>query len=322
MTRDTLSAIEVEVDLAAVDRFLASDAGTISIPLAEDLNVPFHVDRVVTRGEFTTTLIGEVLGDSSSEILLVFHDGAVSGIASFYDSNTHYQFGSAGNGLVAIRNLDPDSGGDNCLNCQGHELAADLDDPSDDEATAAGPGPIAFAVPAGKSPYDVVVGYSAEGRINSGGTAAIEAAILASVDRLNESLDISNAGVWFASLVATIEDPDESFTDGDNIVTVIQALTGTNNGTLDAVTDLMFDLGADQAVFLINDQIGNSNGLAGVGGRYAVVARTRLVNSRRTFSHESGHNLGFRHAWGQDGDAVAIQKMLVIMDGVSLAQMG
>ena len=303
INRDTISAIEVGVDFAAVKNFLASDAGTIAIPIAKDTEVLAHFDKVVTRGEFTTTLIGEVLDDSSSEIFLVFHDNAVSGIASFYDTNTHYQFGTAGNGSVAVRNLEPDSGGIECLNCQGHELAADLDDPSDGEATAAGTGQVAFSVPPGKSPYDVVVGYSAEGRINSGGTAAIEAAILTSVDRLNESLDDSGAGVWFASLVATIEDPDESFTDGDNIVTVIQALSNTGNGTLDAVTDLMNDLGADQAVFLLNDQIGNSNGVAQIGGRYAVVARTRLVNSRRTFSHETGHNLGFRHAWGQDGGA-------------------
>ena len=309
LNKDTYSAIEVDADFASVDRFLASEAGTLVIPVTQDLEVPVHVSQVVSRGELTTTLIGKVVDAPLSDALLVFHDGAVSGIISYYDTNTHYQFGSAGNGSVAIRNLIPDNGEPDCLNCQTPDgrggFFADSEDPSEGEVTFADPGEVAFAVPAGRTAWDSVVGYSSEARIAGGGTSAIEAAIIASVDRMNVTLTASGAGSWFCSLVAMVEDPDASFTEND-IVEVIRELRNLNDGSLDSVTDLAAELGADQVTFLIrdvisNDRGGTSGGVATIGGDASVVAQNRLNSDRRTFSHEMGHNLGFFHAWGQDG---------------------
>ncbi|MDB4673723.1 hypothetical protein OAF27_02800 [Verrucomicrobiales bacterium] len=47
-----------------MENFLASDAGTIAIPITKDSEVLVHFNRVVSRGEFITTLVGEVLDDS------------------------------------------------------------------------------------------------------------------------------------------------------------------------------------------------------------------------------------------------------------------
>ena len=305
LNEDTFSAIEVEADFASVDRFLASEAGTLVIPVTQDLEVPVHVSEVVSRGEFTTTLIGKVVDAPLSDAILVFHDGAVSGIISFYDTNTHYQLGTAGNGSVAIRNLIPDNGEPDCLNCQTPDglggLFADTEDPSEGEVSFADPGEVAFAVPAGRTAWDSVVGYSSEARIARGGTSALEAAIIASVDRMNVTLTVSGAGSWFCSLVAMVEDPSASFTE-NNIVEVIRELRDTNDGSLDSITDLVSDLGADQVTFLIEGVIGNSGGVARISGGAGVVAQNRLVSDRRTFSHEMGHNIGFFHAWGQDGN--------------------
>ncbi len=302
----TLSAVEASVDFEALATFVASTDGAISLPVSANEQVVATFDRVITRGATTTTLIGRVLDDSYSDVLLVFHDGAVSGSIAFHDTNTHYQFAMAGNGDVAIRQLDPDSFDADCACCEHPEILASDTSASDTDESAGETidGEILRAT-VDDAPFDIVVGYSAEARINDGGTAAIEARIIASVDRLNQAIDNSGGGDWFCSLLAMIEDPDEDFTDADysDMEDILIDLRQTDNGPLDTITDLQLELGADQATFICDAPIAGTTGIAGRPGTSAVVSRTYMSSTRLTFAHELGHNLGLRHAWGDSGSA-------------------
>ncbi|MGJ8724895.1 MAG: LamG-like jellyroll fold domain-containing protein [Roseibacillus sp.] len=303
----TLAAIEVSFDQEALSNFLDSKAETIAIPLSIDREVEIIVDQVVTRGKNTITLIGKVADESLSDVLVVFHDGALSGSLAFHETNTHYQVGMAGNGNIAIRQLDPSKVQDSCLNCQNPEhfmaeLADDIlvDEPEDENAE----GEI-LAAPAGTTPFDIVVGYSAQARQSSGGTAAMEAKIIEAVDRLNLAFTNSAAGDWFCSLLATAEDSNPNFSDSDyeTMGAMLTDLRQTTDGILDSIADLKEELGADQATFICNAAISGAAGVATRPGAYNVTARTALNSSALTFSHEVGHNLGLRHAWGDSGNA-------------------
>ncbi|MEP4079442.1 LamG-like jellyroll fold domain-containing protein [Haloferula sp.] len=298
----TSSAIETSVDFAALKAFLDSNDGSIRIPISRDKEVLATFDKVVTRGAHTTTLIGQVVDDSFSDILIVFHDGAVAGSLSFHDTNTHYQFAMAGNGDVAVRHLDPHSFDAGCGECDNpkHQFAEGSPDADNEGADPEGE---ILEAPAGKTPFDVVIGYSAEARISDGGTAAIEARIIASVDNMNLALSNSQSGDWFCSLMAMIEDPDTSFSDSnyDTMGQILTDLNQTADGVIDTLTDLRQELGADQATFVCNAGIAGTGGIAYRPGRYAVCGRNQMFSPNLVFAHEIGHNLGLRHAWGDSG---------------------
>ncbi|MGJ8642286.1 MAG: reprolysin-like metallopeptidase [Luteolibacter sp.] len=297
----TLSAVEATVDFTALATFLKSEDGAIRLPLSGDTEILATFDKIVTRGAHTTTLIGQVVDDSFSDILLVFHDGAVSGSVAFHDTNTHYQFAMAGNGDVAIRELDAHSFAGGCGGCDNPEHMADEAElPSEDSIEEK-----ILRAPTGSNPFDVVVGYSKQARQSDGGTAAIEARIIGSVDRLNTALSNSQSGDWYCSLLAMIEDPDSSFTDEsyEGMGAMLTDLRQDSNGPLDAVTDLKQELGADQVTFVCNAAISGTAGVAGRPGTSAICARTSMSSTGMVFAHEVGHNLGLRHAWGDTGTA-------------------
>jgi len=79
MTHHSFSAIELEYQNGGLQDFLESDATSY-------------------RGEQTVSLRGQVGDDSTSEALIVFHDGAISGSIAFYSTNEHYEMGLSGDG--------------------------------------------------------------------------------------------------------------------------------------------------------------------------------------------------------------------------------
>lgn len=297
LNEHSFSAIEAEHDPESVLRFVASSASVLVVPLDRGRSARVEVDRVIGRGDHTHTLVGRVAGDPFSDVLLVFHDGAVSGSVAFHDRNEHFDFGSAGNGDVAIRRLDPTSFDAPCGN-PGDEAC----DPADETGAPAGGGEgDEEADPEASVVMDSVVGYGEQARITEGGVAAIEAKIIASVDRMNTAFSNSLIADTAVELLATIEDPDYVFPGGTSGVMgsadELGDLDNTSDGALDTVTDLRILLGADQAAFVIK-QADGSAGIAYRPGRSMIVARNYMTSVRITFAHEFGHNIGAHHAWG------------------------
>lgn len=301
MDEHTLSAIEVSMDVEAMENFVSSDDGAVRIPVAGGKDLLVFIDRVVTRGEHTKTLIGSVVGEAGSDVIIVFHDGAVSGSIALHGENVHYQLVSAGNGDVAVRKLDMHSFEGGCAGCSHGEVNIEDDEGSEDLVVEED-GEILEA-PAGFTPFDTVVGYSREARESDGGTANIEARIVQSVDRMNMALGNSNSGDWYCSLLAMIEEPDGTFSDSNysDMSEMLIDLRQTTDGVLDAVTDLQSELGADHASFICDNTISGTAGIAYRPGTTMVVSRTYMTSARLTFCHEMGHSLGLRHAWGDSG---------------------
>ena len=285
----TLSAVEAALDGNALTEFLRSDAESLRLPLTAEREVMVQIERVITRGEVTQTLVGKVQGDSFSDVLITFHDGAIHGSISFFDSDTHYQFAMAGNGDVAIRLLDPATFDAPCGN-PGESPADEVAPEGDVEADP----------PVGSLVMDSVVGYDEQSRIADGGVAAIEARIINSIDRINTAFNNSQIAPTFVSLLAMVEDPDYVFpgaVTGDmGTGDELGDLQTHGDGVLDTVSQLRIDLGADQNAFVVK-QADGSAGIAYRPGRSMIVARDYMTSTRITFAHEFGHNIGCRHAW-------------------------
>lgn len=85
MDQHTASAMEAAHNPKAIERFVQSDAQSLQLPLAAGHDITINVNKAISRGGRTRTLTGKVAGDPLSDVLLVFHDGAVSGSVAFQD---------------------------------------------------------------------------------------------------------------------------------------------------------------------------------------------------------------------------------------------
>ena len=312
---NTLSAVEAGYDSGVVDRFIGSGSSSFRLPIDKDRVVEIKVDRIVDRGSATKTLVGKVKGDPFSDATLVFHDGAVSGSLAFYDSNTHYEYGLAGNGNIAIRKLDPSTYTAKCehnedspstlvLGSNDSSELADSDNPEEypePDLDDGSPGESSEAL----YNFDSVIGYGSQSRIDEGGTAAIEARIIAAVDRTNTAFLNSQIADTEMVLLATMEDPDYVYP-GASAGTMgssdeLGFLDNPSDGVLDSITGLRDLVGADQAGFVVTLPHGGAAGVAYRPGRSMIVARTYMSSTALTFVHEFGHNLGCQHGWGDGG---------------------
>lgn len=299
----TIRAVEAGYDTEALAEFLSSNTESLRLPLTADREVTVQVERIITRGEVTQTLLGKVQGDSFSDVLITFHDGAVHGSISFFDTDTHYQFAMAGNGEVAIRQLDPETFNAPCGN-PGEAPTDEVANPEADQGNSQGD--VEADPPAGSLVIDSVVGYGRQARIADGGVSAIEARIINSIDRMNTAFNNSQVGAAFISLLAMIEDPDYTFPgplSGDmGSADELGDLNSHGDGVLDTVSQLRIDLGADQNAFVVK-QADGAAGIAYRPGRAMIVARDYMASTRITFAHEFGHNIGCRHAWADSSSS-------------------
>lgn len=300
----TLSAVEVAFDPMVIQEFVASDASALRIPLRADKQAVIDVDQVIARGPHTHTLVGKVRGEPYSDVVLVFHEGAVGGDVAFRENNDYYEMGLAGNGDVAIRRLNPLTYDAPCGDpgrppeTPADELGAPTrsgdDSTPPDEIEHDPVGPAAVVI-------DTVVGYDREARIADGGVAGIEARIIASVDQMNTAFNNSRVTETEVVLLGTIEDPNYAFPGSINgdmgNADELGQLNNETDGVLDTVSDFRRALGADQNTFVLKD-VDGASGIAFRPGRSMILARTYMTSTRITFAHEFGHNIGARHSWG------------------------
>ena len=309
-SEQTLSAIETKFTPATVKDFLDSKASAFRLPLTESEDVVALVDNVLTRDAATVSLFGSLAHEPDSQVHLVVHDGAVFGNISRLGREEFYEITPAGDGDIAIREIDPSQLGA----CNGSEVLGNSIDLSlleigenDDTSPNSEEEPASEIVGTPLTTIDLVVGYGRQAAVNAGGVAAIEARILAAVDQVNLAFFNSELPLQ-AFLAGTIQDPDYEFPgripSGSNATLSgndeLGDLNNPRNGRLDAVTDLRSRLGADHATFIVRSNEGGAAGVAFLNGDSGIVALNSLTASAATFTHELGHSLGCRHAWGDD----------------------
>ena len=87
------SAIEVAYEEGVLESFLDSETTLVTIPVEEGKEVTAKIENVIKRGELTTTLTGRLEDNENAQVLLVFHDGGISGSIANYNENLHYELG-------------------------------------------------------------------------------------------------------------------------------------------------------------------------------------------------------------------------------------
>jgi len=107
---------------------------------------------------------------------------------------------------------------------------------------------------------DSVIGYDSGSRVAEGGVAGIEARIILAVDRVNTVLQNSGVDNTEMVLLGMVEDPDYVFPGASGMSDEVNALNSGNDGSLDIVSDLRVELGADHQGFILQ----GSDGSAGI----------------------------------------------------------
>ncbi|MEM0895605.1 MAG: choice-of-anchor D domain-containing protein [Verrucomicrobiota bacterium] len=312
----TISAIDAKYDEQAILRLINSNADRFTLPLGNDETVDVEIEQALSRDRGTFTIAGKVVDEPSSDVLFVFHDGTVFGTVAFHDRDMHFEYAAAGDGDIAIRQLDPRSFDARCGQ-PGPKVPPIMSVGAESEEKDPGMAPVDPPPPAsagetqdpGSIVIDQVVGYGIEARQWEGGTSSMEARIIASVDRTNLAFSNSMAGSVTLVLLGTVEDPDYDFPgdvpDSMGSTDELGDLDDRSDGSLDTVTDLMILLGADCAAFIVRDVDGYA-GVAYRPGESMIVARTYMTSTRFTFVHELGHNIGCRHAWGDTSGSTTL----------------
>ncbi len=278
------------------DDLLGSRASSFGLSLAPGRVIRATEPRFLSRGPDTRTLIARTPGSPVPNVLLVLHHGVVHGSITLYETGEFFEIGSTSSGESILRQLDPASFAEPC-DCG--QIHADPAAPFDlSQATFSTP----LNATAQPIVIDTVVGYGSQARIDAGGTAQIEALIIAAIDRSNVAFDNSGIGQIEVNLRATLEDPDYIFPGSRaNSMGSNDELGDLNHpvdGNLDAITDLQTALGADHAAFVVTDAQGGTAGIAYKVGASMVVSRTYMNAVTHVFAHELGHNIGAGHSWG------------------------
>lgn len=312
----TLKSRRMVLDTEALDRVVNAETNQLIVPTTDSTFLDLRITKVKTRSAQTHTLFGRIIGEEdTSNVQIVYHDGIVHGTVARYDIGQHLEYRILADGHMMVRELDvasipwrcgnPNEGAeaaDNAGANSGHTCGPSCAH-GDEEITIM---PVESADTSGWTTIDVVMGYGAQARLNQGGTSAMEAHIIAAVDRMTNAFDNSLVTNTELMLLGTIEDPDYLFP-GSNAnemggVDELGDLSDGNDGNLDAVTDYATSLGADLIGFVCNSSQNGTAGIANRPGRYSITSRTAMTSSNLTFCHELGHNLGARHSWGDSGD--------------------
>ena len=308
----TKSATEATIRLEEVERFLASDAEYLTIPLTASENILMSVERVYDRGSHTVSLTGKLKDQTLSTATLVFHDGKVSGSIELHDDFRLIDYGSAGNGNVAIREMDTSiDHGDGCATCEidpdlsGEEdvLTDTMDEnttPSDNTKNSIGSIDPALMgdYPEGSYVSDGVITYTQVVRDLLGGVSSAEADMILAFDAANNALVNSRIDDVYFTLLAIGEEPVADYS---------RNLAYYNLRDEEVYASELGDLlGADVDIVIYSGSSGVANTIPGIGRppedrRWFVVGHSSIKTSGSTFVHEYGHICGGSHDWRGSG---------------------
>jgi hypothetical protein len=272
-------AVRVSVDLIAPPPSRRPDR--LRFNLFDDLSFLAVFERSEVRSPSSYTWFGRLAHEEYSSFILVVEQGVVAGSIRVPGKGV-YQIGSLGAGVHVIREID--------------ESRLPPCEVKSAERTVAQVTPIPCAGPNitcvdDGSQIDVLVVYTALARAEAGGTAAIDAAILAAFEFTNDLYATNLINTRLNLVLAAEIDYDESepfpFTN----------LIDPNDGVMDEVHVLRDDVHADLVELIVKNGSGNVGQLMSFGQPVENYGFTKLVRSFGLLGmvHEIGHNMGCAH---------------------------
>ncbi|MGL5016653.1 MAG: LamG domain-containing protein [Luteolibacter sp.] len=313
----TQSVVEADLDLNVIEGFLNSDAEFLPIPTGAAATALARIERVYDRGEHTVTLTGSLAEQDISEVVIVIHDGQIYGSINLPQQGRVVEYSAAGNGRVAIRELDlqKDVYG-SCSLCSHSDPAGNAGPAhSCGKASAAGvmgdgtaadqvSAPAAMAAPApAASDYvvDFVVTYSAAARDALGGVAAAEAKVILSVDAITTAMKNSLINDYHMALVATAVETEITIENWTAVNVLLEDRKTNADATYAYASELRDLTGADIAVYMYS---GSSGSAGEINSFEFSIGSLSIGTPGSNFTHEFGHCCGGLHAWG-DTEAYA-----------------
>jgi hypothetical protein len=264
-------------------------AGTppaIRFNLFDDVALTGTIDQTIQNPSGTVSLVGRIQDEYLSSWTLVRSGDNV--IANIQTLQGLYQIRFDESGTHSVRQVDPAK-----FPPDGHAMVPE-NQPQQKDAGATPPtggddGTI----------IDVMVVYTPSARSLSGGVTAIEASIDLAVTEINTAY--SNANV--TQRLRLVYKGEITYTESGTSSTVLNALTGTTDGSMDSVHTLRNTYAADEVVLIayVPDVCGiawvpNPVASSAVYG-FSVVHYTCVTGpgGNYTMGHELGHNMGLTH---------------------------
>ena len=261
-------------------------ARSINLNLFRDAEFVAFLDHVET-GPIGYAWVGTIGDIEGSQVILAVSDGVLAGSVNL--PTTTYTIAQAGDGWYAVAEIN---------RAALPRESAPLSIASSRIATRGGSQPAPAAMDLGDV-FDLLLLYTPQTRIDSGGTAAMNALVTASVAGANTAYATSRIPVRLR-LVGALE--------------YAYAESGSTSVDLDAVQNsalaraLRDRYHADLVTLVVSsaDAAGQAFLMSGVDPDFAPFAFNVVVRYRfaglYSFAHELGHNMGSNHAPGDAGN--------------------
>ena len=278
--------VRVDLGALAVARADAQPGATppaLTLNLFDDVVFSVVVERTTPTAS-GYTLQGRLDGVELGTMTLVVNGEVVAGAVRTPQAT--YRIRSAGDGLHAIRQIDPST-----LPPGGEPL---IPPPVDVDPPAADPSIVAAD---DGSVIDVAVFYTPAARRAEGGTAAIEALIDLMIAETNSAYADSRV-IQRVRLVARAV---VAYTEAS---TAYDDLDAQSDGIIDEIHEIRDGVGADLVHLIVDRDRGGDFDVCGLAWRMVDVSTSfeghgfGLTDYRcggRTFAHELGHNMGLHH---------------------------
>lgn len=277
--------VTVDLDLLRDTLGRTQGTGAILLNLFPDDQIPAFLDHVESApGGYVW--VGSLEGAPDSSVLFSVVGNTVSGTVRF--GPRLFRLYHAGNGQHRLSEAE-DSRFQPCGQAAPQVV---LSPPSPAPAPGSG------GARGGNPDIDVMVVYTTQAKNGQGGTSAMQSLINLAVTETNQAY--TNSGVN-QRLVLVHSEEMTGYTEPSSFSTMLNDLTGTNDGKLDNVHSLRDQYGADCVSMLVNGS--QYCGIAWLmtnvshsfqSNAFSVVART-CATGYYSFGHELGHNMGSAH---------------------------
>lgn len=272
-------------------------AQTLTLNLFDGVSYVAVADDI-KRTAKGVTWTGHLRDVDMGQVVLVTHDGVVSGNISMPSGRYHIRF--AGNGVYEVQKID-------------QSLF-----PKDEDSVPTPPDRLLKAgaskdvKPTAQaddgSTIDVMVVYSGTTRSAAGGTSAIQSQIALAIAETNQSY--LNSGI--TQRVRLVHAAEVAYTETGDLLDGLNCITEPADGCLDGIHAMRNTYGADLVSLWLEDG-GNACGIAWLmtnvstsfaDAGFSTVARD-CATGYYSFGHELGHNMGATHDVYVSSGAVA-----------------